>query len=158
MDVYVYGAFCDPGTEHDAAWKLLDRAVAEVFGESVLPAVTRESRGKPYFPDRPDICFNLSHSRGAVVCAVHDRAVGVDIEKMRSAPKRLAAGLDDHAFFLRWTAKEASIKRDGKGIDALRRDFEPDHLCRSSEELLPGWIVAVCPSEPAEIRFLRDEG
>lgn len=158
MDVLVYGARCAEGEEHSCAYRLLSTVVQKVYGLLALPDIARECGGKPYFPDRPDICFNLSHSHGAAVCAVHTRAVGVDIEKLRSAPKRLAGGLDDRAFFYRWTAKEASVKRDGKGIAQLCRDFEPDALCQSSEELLPGWIVTVCPSEQAEVKFLRIEG
>jgi len=157
MDVLVYAALCPKGEEHSCAYLLLSSVVQRVYGLSTLPCIAREEGGKPYFPERPDICFNLSHSYGAVVCAVHDRPVGVDIEKLRPAPKRLAAGLDDCTFFRRWTAMEASVKRDGKGIAALRRDFEPDPFCESSEELLPGWIVTVCPSGKAEVRFLRDE-
>ena len=92
-----------------------------------------------------------------MVCAVHDRPVGVDIEKLRPAPKRLSGGMEDHAFFCRWTALEATVKRDGKGIAALRSGLEPDALCVSSGELLPGWIITVCPSERVEVRFFLDE-
>lgn len=158
MDVLVYAALCAEGEEHSCAYRLLSVVVQRVYGLSALPDVARGERGKPYFPDRPDICFNLSHSHGAVACAVHARPVGVDIEKLRPAPKRLAGGMEDRAFFCRWTAKEASVKRDGKGIAQLRRDFEPDPLCKTSEELLPGWIVTVCPSDLSEVRFLRGEG
>ncbi len=157
MDVLVYAALCPKGEEHSCAYLLLSSVVQRVYGLSALPCIAREEGGKPYFPDRPDICFNLSHSHGAVACAVHDRPVGVDIEKLRPAPKRLAAGLDDRAFFRRWTAMEATVKRDGKGIAALRRDFEPDPLYESAEELLSGWIVTVCPSDSSEVRFLREE-
>ena len=154
MDVFVSCAQCAAGAEHDAAWALLAALVKEIFGEKTLPVVAREQGGKPCFLERPDICFNLSHSHGAVACAVHDKPIGVDIEKLRSAPKRLAGNLSDRDFFRRWTAKEASIKRDGKGIGALLRDFEPDPLCQIFEEILPGWVMAVCSSESAEIQFL----
>lgn len=157
MDVLVYTALCPEGEEHSCVYQLLTTVVQQVYSLSALPDIAREDGGKPYFPVHPDICFNLSHSHGAVVCALHDRPVGVDIEKLRPAPKRLAGGMDDRAFFYRWTAKEASIKREGKGIGALLRDFEPDPLCQSSEELLPGWIITVCPSEKAEVRFLRSD-
>lgn len=157
MDVLVFAAPCAEGEEHSHAYRLLSVVIQRVYGLSTLPCIAREEGGKPYFPDRPDICFNLSHSYGAVVCAVHDRPVGVDIEKLRPAPKRLAKGMEDRAFFFLWTAKEASVKRDGKGIGALRGCFEPDPLCQSSEEVMPGWIVTVCPSDSSEVRFQRDE-
>jgi 4'-phosphopantetheinyl transferase len=111
-----------------------------------------EAGGKPCFPDRPDICFNLSHSHGAAVCALHHLPVGIDVERLRTPPKRLAGGMTDEAFFRLWTAKEATIKRQGLGLGALLRPLEPDPLCQCLEGLLDGWVVTVCPSEAADIR------
>lgn len=153
MDVFVFGTLCAEGEEHAAAWRLLAHAVEQVFHLTELPTVEKGVWGKPYFPERPDICFNLSHSHGAVVCAVHEKSVGVDIEKLRPAPKRLANGLGDREFFRLWTAKEATLKRDGGALAALLREYEPDVLCKTSEEILPGWVVTVCPSESVEIQF-----
>lgn len=151
MQVSVFCAECAGGTEHESAWRLLALVLKQVYGTEELPRVEREPEGKPFFPERRDICFNLSHSHGAVACAVHDAPVGVDIERLRRAPKRLAGEMNDRDFFRRWTTKEASSKRDGKGIAALLRDFEPNPLCRTFEDLLPGWIITVCPSVQTEI-------
>lgn len=151
MQVSIFCAECDEGTEHESAWRLLALTLKQVYGIEKMPRIEREAGGKPFFPERSDICFNLSHSHGAVACAVHDAPVGVDIERLRHAPRRLAGELNDWAFFRRWTAKEASSKRDGRGIAALLRDFEPDALCRTFDDLLPGWIITVCPSVQAEI-------
>lgn len=153
MDVFVFGALCDEGREHETAWHLLSRAVEQVFGLTEVPEVAKGERGKPFFPERPDIFFNLSHSRGAAVCAVHDKTIGVDVEKIRPAPKRLANGLEDRAFFRLWTAKEATLKRDGGTLAALLREYEPDALCETHEEFLCGWIVTICPSESSEIHY-----
>lgn len=153
MDIYVFGTRCEVGAEHQAAYNLLSYGIGKVYGLAALPAIERESGGKPYFPDKPQICFNVSHSKGCAVCAIHDQPIGVDIETLRAAPKRLAAGEDDRTFFLRWTAKEATVKREGKGVGSLLRDFEPDALCRTFETFVPGCIVAVCPSEQADIKL-----
>ena len=51
-------------------------------------------------PDRPDLQFNLSHSHGAAVCALHHLPIGVDVERLRPAPRRLSRGMDDGDFFL----------------------------------------------------------
>lgn len=147
MDMIVYAALGPEGMERDLARRLLAAALEREFGLRELPEIAREAGGKPYFPSRPDICFNLSHSRGAAVCALHDKPVGIDVEKLRSAPRRLAGGLEDEAFFRLWTAREASIKRRGLGIAALLRPVEPDPLCQCLEGLLEGYIVTVCPSD-----------
>ena len=155
MDVVVYAAWCAAGEERAAARRLLALALERELGLTVLPAMERESGGKPFFPDRPDICFNLSHSHGAAVCALHDRSVGVDVERLRPAPFRLARGMDDAAFFRLWTAREATVKRSGQaGLAVLMREPEPDRLCVCREDFLPGWIVTVCPSVAAPIRWV----
>lgn len=155
MDLAVYAALGPEGGERELARRLLALAIERELGLRPLPALARRAGGKPFFPDRPDVCFNLSHSHGAAVCALHDRPVGVDVEKLRPAPKRLAGGMEDEAFFRLWTAREASAKRRGLGLAALLRPPEPDGLCRRLEGLLEGYIVTVCPSEDAEIRAVR---
>ena len=157
MNVFLYAAQGGAESEHELALRLLAMAVTQALGLPSLPEISREAGGKPFFPSRPDVCFSLSHSRGAAVCAVHNRPVGVDIEKIRPAPARLAAGMADEAFFRLWTAKEATSKRQGLGVEALLRPMEPDPLCRCAEDLLEGYIVTVCPSEEAELRTVRVE-
>ncbi len=96
------------------------------------------AHGKPEIhPDhaQPRLAFNISHTRGAVACAlVLDHAVGVDIEDrfrsgnhlkladyyfardelaiLRAAPEAEQGSL----FFTFWTLKEAYIKAIGKGL------------------------------------------
>ena len=152
MDIVIYAALGAKGGEHDLAYKLLAAALEQELGLSELPEMAREDGGKPYFPGCPNICFNLSHSHGAAVCALHDKPVGIDVEKLRPAPRRLADGLADEAFFRLWTAKEATIKRQGGSAAALLRPMEPDGLCQCLEPLLEGYTVTVCPSEKAAVR------
>ena len=153
MDVIVYAALCPQKTERAAAYTLLQYALKQQFGLTELPEIKRAEEGKPYFPQYSQICFNLSHSYGAVVCAVHDRPIGVDVEKVRPAPRRLAKGMGDADFFRCWTAMEATVKRDGRDWRSLLARPEPDALCCGREDLLPGWIITVCPSERGEIRW-----
>lgn len=157
-EAVVYAACCRPGAEHQTAWALLALALERELGLCRLPEVARGEEGKPFFPGRPDICFNLSHSHGAAVCAVHDREIGVDVERLRRPPKRLSRGMEPEAFFRLWTAREATVKRQGRGIAALIQGEAPDPLCRSFSDLLPGWIVTVCPSVEAPVRavFVED--
>lgn len=152
MDIIVYAALGPEGAERDLSRRLLAAAVEREMDLPELPEIVREAGGKPYFVNHPDIFFNLSHSHGAAVCVLHDKPVGIDVEKLRPAPRRLAGGLEDEAFFRLWTAREASIKRRGLGVAALLRPVEPDPLCQCLEGLLEGYIVTVCPSEEAAIR------
>ena len=157
MDLIVYGTLCPQGRERDAAYRLLALMLERERGLSPMPELAREPREKPFLPGLPHIQFNLSHSHGAAVCALHDKPVGVDVEQIRPAPRRLAAGMEDEAFFRLWTAKEATVKREGRGVEALLRPMEPDGLCQWLD-FLPGWVTAVCPSEPVPARTFRADG
>ena len=93
---------------------------------------TYGERGKPYIAGRPDFRFSLSHSGDTAICAVSDREIGCDIEKIAWAKTRvaeryfsdeekkyLASSADDEkdaAFFRIWTLKESCIKAAGEGF------------------------------------------
>jgi phosphopantetheinyl transferase len=92
--------------------------------------------GKPYLRDG-SVYFNLSHSGEYVVLAVSDREVGVDIEKIKPYPKKVAtrfftqkeqAWLEsestDENFFRIWTGKESVMKAAGQGLS-----MQPQSLC-----------------------------
>lgn len=157
MDLIIYASQTAREHEKELAWGLLRLALSRELGIRALPEVLREPDGKPFFPALPALHFNLSHSRGGAVCALHSLPVGIDIEKLRPAPRRLAQGMADEPFFRLWTAKEATVKREGKGIAALQSLREPDGLCLCLEELLAGFIITVCPSETAPIQARRVE-
>ena len=78
MDLIIYAALGPEGTERRLARRLLALALERELGLPVLPEMALEAGGKPCFPDRPDICFNLSHSHGAAVCALHQRGAPAD--------------------------------------------------------------------------------
>ena len=152
-ELTVYGAIGAPGTERTLAWELLALALERELGLPQMPEIAREPGGRPYFPACQDLCFNISHSRGGAVCALDRLPVGVDVELLRPAPRRLAGDLEDETFFRLWTAREATVKRRGLGIGALVGGGpEPDPLCRPLEGFLPGYVVTVCPSREARVR------
>ena len=75
-----------------------------------------DAQGKPL---TDGLYLSISHSRGLAACAVADRPVGLDVELVRPAPRRVWEHLspeershaaDDAAFFRLWTAKEALLK------------------------------------------------
>lgn len=102
----------------------------------------------------PPLRFNLSHTRGMIVCAVAiDREIGVDVEQ--SAHRSFGLGLarryfaesevahleslpegeQRQAFFDFWTLKEAYIKARGRGL-SLPLDKFAFHLAGDG----PLWI------------------
>ncbi|MBQ8184617.1 MAG: 4'-phosphopantetheinyl transferase superfamily protein [Lachnospiraceae bacterium] len=101
--------------------------------EGQLPPMERDSCGKPYFPDYPQLHFNLSHTRGCVCCALSDSPVGVDVELRRHmkyeerivgkfSPREQKAweetpkGRREKLFFQLWVLKESYVKALGRGL------------------------------------------
>jgi len=124
--------------------RLLLRSMLAAFSE--VPAAEWRFRfnehGKPETAEGfPQIHFNLSHSGGLALCAMHaDREVGVDVEPLarRIGPDTAAAVLSEDewkvysqteegnkpATFLRyWVLKEAFLKATGKGLSLPLSDF-----------------------------------
>lgn len=99
----------------------------------------RTARGKPYFPNQPELHFSISHSGDFWVCVFSESHVGIDIQKHVGKKgesgkeanyfERLAKRFfhlreaewvgenPDKRFFQIWTAKESYVKYTGKGID-----------------------------------------
>ena len=132
-----------------AAYLLLREALRREYGITEPPVFAFWEHGKPSIIGHPDIHFNLSHCREAVICAVSDRPVGVDIESIRAYNDSLArytmseeeldriaqADRADVEFIRLWTMKEAVLKLSGRGIvDDMKRVLRGDgqtetHLC-----------------------------
>ena len=65
------------------AYQLLKQGLREEYGIMENPVFEYNEHGKPSIVGHPEICFNLSHCKEAVVCAVSDKPVGVDVESIR---------------------------------------------------------------------------
>lgn len=100
------------------AYALLAYGLGEIYGISP-PAYGYTRRQKPYFVDREDIHFSISHTDTHCLCALNDAPIGADIQTKRAVSpalvaRVLSAGEDPADFFTYWTLKEAYIKFIGK--------------------------------------------
>lgn len=107
---------------------LLRYAVRRELGLRTLPRIELTEHRKPFFPERPDCCFNLSHCDTAVACGIDRAPLGVDVQELRRYDARLSrvlsederrwveAGQSDVRFTQLWTLKEAYGKKTGQGI------------------------------------------
>lgn len=161
------------------ARELLALAAQEAWGLSPLPELARREGGKPFFPAREDLHFNLSHSGGLALCALDGAPVGVDVQLVREwragLPGRVCspaelAWLEGQpgrwaAFTLLWALKEARAKQDGRGLTASIRDIRIPLPAEGTVRLDglwfrtwagPGWAAAVCgESQPPEALLWR---
>ncbi|MER7109837.1 4'-phosphopantetheinyl transferase family protein [Streptomyces sp. NPDC000229] len=115
---------------------LLRRLLTAVRPELAAGAVVPDPRGKPWLRACPEVGVSVSHSRGALAAAVALGArVGVDVQRPESAvtasfARRLlgergaeelaglpAARAAEEVAWV-WTAQEACVKADGRGLAA----------------------------------------
>ena len=112
------------------AYQLLKEGLQKEYGLTGNPIFEYNEHGKPSIVGHPEIYFNLSHCKEAVVCAISDKPVGVDVESHREFSESLINyTLNDEeiaeirksynvaaAFIRLWTMKEATSKLIGTGI------------------------------------------
>lgn len=124
----------------------------QAFGLSESEREYGENRnGKPFFPDLPDLHFNLSHSGTIAMAALSDHEIGCDIERIRkielAVAKRFFASREYenlqeqpsveaqmNLFFRLWTLKESYLKATGYGLAYPMHDFE---ICFTDNGVAP---------------------
>lgn len=127
-------------------------------------------------PEVDGICFNLSHSKDMVVCAVSDKPVGCDIEQIAEVKDGVAQRFftknenyyleqfqgdkKRDEFYRLWTMKESYMKMTGEGMSLTLDCFEFEmgdevhvwrdgKLCRCNirEYKVEGYKLTVCARE-----------
>ena len=115
----------DPVVGHEpiCAYAALWLGLNALYGWRELPALTYNKYGKPEFAEHPEVQFNLSHTRGAVLVGIHDRPIGES-----------------------WTRRESRAKWGGAGLAAMKREASPTMLGERFEyiETFPGYVACVC--------------
>ncbi|MBO4373832.1 MAG: 4'-phosphopantetheinyl transferase superfamily protein [Lachnospiraceae bacterium] len=146
------------------AYLLLRQALLEEYGIRVDDEFGYGKNGKPYLIRHPEIHFNLSHCKEAVMCAVDDHPIGCDIESLERKPdlalmkrtmspaeqKRVFSAEDPELEFMKlWTAKEAVIKQTGEGLSRELADLLenglPENLTLSTTAVPEkGYVWSIC--------------
>ena len=159
------------------AYGLLAELLAAEYGLPGLPELERQEGGKPFFPRRPELHFNLSHSGDLALCGAGAAPLGVDIEVIRPRRAGLARyicspeeyawyeelGGDWESLYTIWTLKEARVKCTGEGLRQRPETIAVPRLGPGQTGELEGlifrsyagngWRGAVCcvpPEEPPE--------
>ncbi len=118
------------------AYLLLCEGLRKEYGITERPVFEYGEHGKPAIVGHPEIHFNLSHCREAVICVLSDQPVGVDIESIREYKDTLIdytmndkeveqimqSERPDIEFIRLWTMKEATLKLSGEGINNNLKD------------------------------------
>ncbi|MDP4153588.1 MAG: 4'-phosphopantetheinyl transferase superfamily protein [Bacillota bacterium] len=123
-----------------------------LFEKYKIPTDTEflySDNGKPYLDC--DDYFNISHSGELAVCAVGDKKVGIDVERLRTADMALARrffceseikyldrldGTEKNSEFTRiWTMKESYVKCSGMSIGSMLSKVAVDTKNMSAYDL-----------------------
>jgi 4'-phosphopantetheinyl transferase len=142
---------------------------------------TRGPTGKPALHPNSPVRFNLSHSNHLILYAFSlARELGVDVEKQRGERanqeivrnyfsrkeqaewNNLDRDLQERAFYLGWTRKEAYLKARGDGLFASLCDFDvsltPDQPAVLTSKDADRWdLFSFCP-QPGSVASLVVEG
>ncbi|HEY6978202.1 MAG TPA: 4'-phosphopantetheinyl transferase superfamily protein [Chitinophagaceae bacterium] len=115
---------------------LLKKGLEEAGLDPGLIDLKYTKYGRPYLEHAFD--FNISHSAGYVVCVISTNSkIGIDIEEVKAIQIddfkehfskeewNTITGSDDKYFwfYYYWTAKEAVIKAEGKGLNLPLKDI-----------------------------------
>jgi len=135
-------------------------ALGRYLGSERNEFVIEKNRyGKPCLKNFPDLHFNISHTKGAIVCAVSNNPVGVDIEKIKPFNRSIAekfftrkeqeylfskdAGMDIR-FCEIWTKKEAYVKCLGIGMTLPFDSFDILDDNRIVTVNMNGYVFSCC--------------
>lgn len=141
--IHIYAMQIQNGDQHGTAELLLNRSLECCTDVRTPVKYHRNEHGKPYLTDTPELYVNWSHSGAYVICAVADREVGIDLQKMEREPKEnlirkaltpeernayeiLAPESRKKRFYEYWAVKESFLKALGTGFYTSLQMFQVD--------------------------------
>ena len=151
-----------------AAYLLLRQGLSVEYGITESPELGYNEHGKPFVIGHPEVHFNLSHCRIAVVCALSSHPVGVDVEHIRPLNESLvhytmndgevaeimSSPHPDVAFTCLWTKKEALLRLLGTGISGNVKDVLNDKPSpHTVVELDKGYVYSIAGVEQLMDRY-----
>ena len=116
-------------------------------------------KGKPYLMNHDNIHFNVSHSGEYVVCAVHSKPIGVDIQEIVQFNDKIARYMftneeynsiktcedKDVKFTRLWSEYEAKCKLIGCGVSGLRTcNFDG---IVTSQHITCGYVISISTND-----------
>mgnify|MGYP000328036635 FL=1 len=171
----IYLATYEPGgslynreREHILGRSLLNFGLMKEYGRTW--EVEQETGSKPCLKGAEDVEFNISHTRGLVVCAVADRAER--IRPFKEGLMRRVCSESERGFVLEgrseaarqerfcrlWTLKESFVKAIGRGLAFPLGDITFSLEEGAVKGSIPGWrfyqsrvyqsyIISVCAAD-----------
>lgn len=141
-----------------AAELLLRKVLSSVYRVDVFPEIWLNEHGKPFFKDRPDIFFNLSHCCEGVACGVSDTEIGVDIQDYRPVSSAVIRRVlctqeqeylrrntdEEVAFAALWSRKEAYLKMTGRGISEGMANIHALDRTDITTHAFEKYVVSAC--------------
>ena len=141
--IYIYAMQIQNGDQHGTAELLLNRSLEQCTDVQTPARYHRNEHGKPYLTDTPELYVNWSHSGDYVICAISDREVGIDLQKMDREPKenliRKVLTKEEQEFYRSepesdrkrlfyqyWSVKESFLKTLGTGFYTSLQTFQVD--------------------------------
>lgn len=143
------------------AYAMLYMAARTLYGWKKLPKLRYSKYGKPEFDGWPDVQFNISHTRGAILVGLHNEKIGVDIEKLRPVSERtmerIAGTTSRQEFFESWVRRESRSKWSGAGLGSIREKESP--AMRGERivyiDTFPDYVACLCTHSDAQISDVK---
>lgn len=101
--------------------------------------ISTMDNGRPYFKNKSEIYFSLSHSQERVICAISSSPIGVDVEYVT----------DEREKIIDWTQKESYAKASDCGMmDLLANKVSYDKQYKFKEiTSSDDYVFMVCSTE-----------